>query len=422
MDDHDRTEEDLHTEPERPEAEVAGAATPGQVDDDWAVWAGVHGPVRPSAAPAPEAPTGPQGPEPAHNGVHNGVHNGRFRPGRARTQRHFQGLRRPRAATSWARVTTTGTRGRPGAPVPSEEADVGSGPVRTPPEGTDHRGLAGLRVPGERHWGSTTVRVVTGTGVGILALVLFEVGPVASLVLVTVFVAVAAMELHVVLRRAGYRPATLVGVAAVVAAMVAGFLGGQGALTLVAAATVLVVLVWYLVGAEATRSLANLGASLLAFAWVGFLGAYAGLLLRPAYFPHRHGVALVVGAIATTVVYDIAALVAGSRWGRHLVAPSVSPHKTWEGLAGGSLACLVVSVFVVGRIHPWDVLTALALGVVVCVMAPLGDLCESMVKRGLQTKDMGSLLPGHGGVLDRVDAMLFVLPATFYLARVLNLG
>ena len=96
----------------------------------------------------------------------------------------------------------------------------------------------------------------------------------------------------------------------------------------------------------------------------------------------------------------------------------------------GSTACLtaavaaLVCIVAVARIHPWDgsIGRAFALAIVVSIVAPLGDLCESLVKRDLAVKDMGSSLPGHGGFLDRFDAMLFVLPATYYLVAVLELG
>ena len=111
------------------------------------------------------------------------------------------------------------------------------------------------------------------------------------------------------------------------------------------------------------------------------------------------------------------------RWvGDRQLAPNISSNKTWEGLAGGALASILVSTVIVGAIHPWSAANAALLGVVVAVVAPLGDLCESLLKRDLRLKDMGTILPGHGGVLDRVDALLFVLPATYYLVRALNIG
>ena len=93
-----------------------------------------------------------------------------------------------------------------------------------------------------------------------------------------------------------------------------------------------------------------------------------------------------------------------------------------EGLIGGSAAAILVSVIVVQLIHPWTLPSALTLGIVVSIVAPLGDLAESMIKRNLGLKDMGRLLPGHGGMLDRVDGLLFVLPATYFVVRAFHLG
>ena len=168
--------------------------------------------------------------------------------------------------------------------------------------------------------------------------------------------------------------------------------------------------------------MAGTAATMLTVGWISLLGAYAGLLLSPSMFPDRHGIAFLLGAIIATVANDVGALVVGGWMGRHPLAPSISPNKTWEGLLGGSIFTVLVSTVAVGAIHPWTPATAAVLGLVVAVVAPIGDLCESLLKRDLRLKDMGTLLPGHGGVLDRVDALLFVLPATYYLVRALNIG
>ncbi len=100
----------------------------------------------------------------------------------------------------------------------------------------------------------------------------------------------------------------------------------------------------------------------------------------------------------------------------------MSPNKTYEGLAGGMLMAILAAVVICGRFVPWDDLgDSIKLGIVVAIAAPLGDLCESMIKRDLGIKDMGTILPGHGGILDRFDALLFVLPAVYYLARVADI-
>ncbi len=266
-----------------------------------------------------------------------------------------------------------------------------------------------------------SVAVVTGIAFGVAALILFELGAATSLFLSTVLVAMAAAECYAVLRRAGHRPATLLGLTATVSLMVAAYLKGEAAIPLVLALTVVFSFLWYLSKVVRARPTINVAMTLLGFMWVGVLGSFAALLLDPRAFPNKHGVAFLVGAVVATIAYDVGGLLIGRR-GRRQLAPAVSPNKTWEGLIGGMVVCLIVSVVIVSQIHPWTVSKAAALGIVVAVVAPLGDLCQSMIKRDLGIKDMGSILPGHGGVLDRVDSLLFALPATYYLVRLLHIG
>ncbi|HZU74319.1 MAG TPA: phosphatidate cytidylyltransferase [Acidimicrobiales bacterium] len=291
---------------------------------------------------------------------------------------------------TWSRITS---RPEPPPPAPARPRPSGVGP-----------------------------RVATGVGVGVLALLMFKAGPAPSLALVLVVATAAAAEGYSAFRRGGYRPATLLGLVATVSVILGAYSRGEAALVLVSALVTVFSLIWYLAGVVRADPVPNAAVTILGFAWVGLLASFAGLLLNPSTFPHRHGVAFLLGAVVGGVAYDVGGFVFGRRVGRRQLAPRVSPAKTWEGLVGGMLTALVACAIVVSQVHPWRFRDGIALGVVVAVVAPLGDLCESMIKRDLGLKDMGSVLPGHGGVLDRVDAILFVLPATYYLVRVLGIG
>jgi phosphatidate cytidylyltransferase len=268
------------------------------------------------------------------------------------------------------------------------------------------------------------VPLAVGVGVGFAAvgLVCLKLGPLAMASLVTVVVVVAAAEAYGAVRRAGYRPATLLGLVATVAVVVAAYAKGLSALPLVTVIVVLATMLWYLFRVGKGSPLQGMGVTVLVFGWVGLLGSYGGLLVAPSLFPDRHGVAFIFGAIAAVVAADVGALAFGTWLGRRPLAPTVSPGKTWEGAIGGGIVAIVVSTLLVGHVHPWTPASAAVLGVLAAVLGPLGDLCESLVKRELGIKDMGSVLPGHGGILDRVDGLLFLLPATFYLVRALHLG
>jgi phosphatidate cytidylyltransferase len=261
------------------------------------------------------------------------------------------------------------------------------------------------------------VATVTGVVLAAVLLLCFSAGPPAVLALVVVAVTLAAAELFNSLRLAGYRPATLLGVVAVPAVIIAAYFRGPDAILLAFVIFIIVTMVWYLAGITRRSPLTNLSVTVFAFGWTGVLAAFAGLLVDPRIFPDRHGIAFMLGAIIAAVGYDVGGYAVGSRFGKHSLAPSVSPNKTWEGLIGGCAVAIGASAGITSQIHPWHVTTALVLGLIVAVVAPCGDLVESMIKRDLGVKDMGSLLPGHGGMLDRIDALLFVLPAAYYFVR-----
>jgi len=255
-------------------------------------------------------------------------------------------------------------------------------------------------------------RVVTGLIAAGVVLAATAIGPRALIVLVLAAVTMAAAELFQALRTRGYQPATLLGLVGC-ASMVAGtYWRGEAAFPLILTLMVIFSFLWYLAGVVHAKPTMNIAVTLFAFIYVGFLGSFAALFLR---VPEGRGVGILLGAVIVTAFHDIGAYLVGKYWGKTPLAPELSPNKTFEGLVGGVLTSVAVSLLFVSRIGPWDAGKAFWLGVVVAIAAPLGDLCESMIKRDLGVKDMGKLLPGHGGVLDRIDALLFVIPATYYL-------
>jgi phosphatidate cytidylyltransferase len=273
--------------------------------------------------------------------------------------------------------------------------------------------------------GGRDMRVAIGVGVlfGIVGLACFASGTVATMVLVTVVVLLATAEAYAAFRRAHYHPATLLGLVAVLSLMIETYNKGVAALPLVLVLLVAGSFVWYLARVEpAADPVSGLVSTVFVFAWVGAFGSFAALLLDPNLFPDRHGIAFLLAAVIVTVTDDVASLLVGSAMGRHQLAPSISPNKSWEGLIGGAVAAVLVSVVVVHFIHPWTIGKAALYGIVVAIVAPFGDLSQSMIKRHLGIKDMGRLLPGHGGILDRFDGLLFVLPATYFAVKALHLG
>jgi phosphatidate cytidylyltransferase len=163
---------------------------------------------------------------------------------------------------------------------------------------------------------------------------------------------------------------------------------------------------------------AAVGSTVLGAAWIG-LGLGHLILLRRMH-DEAHLLALTV--VLTVFAADTFAYFSGRLIGRHKLAPTLSPGKTWEGFAIGSLLGVFVSFVALyqDRDHYLVIWQALVLGLVVVLAAGAGDLFESMLKRDMQVKDTGQLLGGHGGVLDRVDALLFASAAAFYVVLGFN--
>ncbi len=267
-------------------------------------------------------------------------------------------------------------------------------------------------------------RIITGVALLALAIVAFTLSPLLALVLIVVVVAVGSGELFNALRVAGYQPATLLGLAASVAMPLAVYFRGTQAVALILALTVVFGLLWYLSGVATDMPVMNLGVTLLGVCYVGVLGSFGAAMLDNANrsaLANDDGTELLLISLVLTIAYDVGAYFSGRSMGRTPLT-AVSPNKTVEGLIGGAVMTIVASVVFVNLLSQFtspvsDNVTwvqAFILGVAAAIMAPLGDLAESLLKRDLGIKDMGSILPGHGGILDRIDALLFVLPTVYF--------
>ena len=271
--------------------------------------------------------------------------------------------------------------------------------------------------PGPAPGRSLPLAIASGIALAAVFLATLWLSPWLFLAFVSVLVVIALLELDVVLRGNGLRPATPVAAAAGLVAFFGAYARGPAAQALALVLLTVGTIAWVLLlpspgerddsDAPAGRVANDIAVTCLVALWVPFLASFLGLLLaRP------DGRWYVLAAIALTVSNDIGAFAVGSRLGRHKLAPSVSPAKSWEGLAGGLVTVLVLTVAITAHLPGFDLALAVAFGLAAALAGTLGDLAESLVKRDLGVKDLGRILPGHGGMMDRVDAIIFALPAT----------
>jgi phosphatidate cytidylyltransferase len=245
-----------------------------------------------------------------------------------------------------------------------------------------------------------------------LAIFIVAVGGIPFAVAMIGFAVIGLSELFRMTRR--YRPMVPAAFLAAAGMVVAAYYGTQFQIVLVGVAVF--PLLFLLAATRSSREgvTASMGITLFGIAWIAVPFAHAVLLRE---LP-RHGGALVIDVLVATFLTDTAAYAGGRLFGRRPLAPSLSPNKTIEGLVFG-LVGGTMGFWFAGLYQDWlSGVAALVMGICIAVLAPIGDLFESMIKRDLQIKDTGRAFGPHGGLLDRLDALLFTIVAAYYLALV----
>lgn len=262
--------------------------------------------------------------------------------------------------------------------------------------------------------GGRNLVAATGVGAGLLAaygLTLFLVKPLFAALCVVTIVACLIEFRHAIRFTDRHLGMPIVVIGGMGIFICAWQIGLEAMLT-ATYLTVAAVLLWQLAGPyRGEDALKNVMVSTLTVAYIPFLGSFLALLAVEC-----GAEATAVFVLSVTLGSDTGGYFCGRFLGRHHMAPSISPRKTWEGFAGSVLFAVIVSLagtFWIGI--PW--VYGIILGAAMAVMGTIGDLSESLLKRELDIKDMGHLLPGHGGVLDRMDSILMSAPVAYIVLK-----
>ena len=363
-------------------------------------------------------PTGPRVREPIQIGTDPTTPSGSIPRQGAPGDRPRRSAGRPEERPS-ERAAGPGNRRRPpgqGTP-PGAPSSRPAGPGVRP--GAQRAGVGGRNMP---------AAIMAGLVIAAIFFLLLRIRAVAVLGLVVAILGLGAVEFYDKATERGYRPASVVGIAACAVMPLAAY--WQGSLG------IMVVLVLAFAGTAVTAisndsvqsgPLPNTAITLLGVVWIGVLGSHAALILQQGnhLFGLKHaGTDTLLYVAIAVVATDVGALVIGSFAGRTPLRGWISPNKTVEGLVGGvifTILALVLVHVVNSTTQTWKGLGDLIIfAIVIAIVAPIGDLTESMFKRNLDIKDFGTLLPGHGGILDRFDGFLFALPAAYYMLEILQ--
>jgi phosphatidate cytidylyltransferase len=259
-------------------------------------------------------------------------------------------------------------------------------------------------------------RVLVGVPAAVLAVIFVDIGGIGWMLLMAILACACLSELYRMLQE--WRPVPLVGFVVAVGMCVAARYGTLEDVVGAALVSLPLVFLAILGRGQSEDGAVTIAATLLGVLWIALPFACAVLLRQVTGANGVHvGKGILIDVMVGTFLGDTAAYLGGRLFGRHPLAPSISPKKTIEGLGCGALAT-IVSVVVAGLYQQtWlPHSTALLLGIALAVVAPVGDLFESMIKRDIGIKDAGAMFGAHGGALDRLDAVIFTVVVGYYIA------
>ena len=269
-----------------------------------------------------------------------------------------------------------------------------------PPEPARSPGRAGRDLP---------AAIAVGASLGALVIVTLFTVRIVWILIVAAGVTIGAYELVRALNVRGLRPPLLPVLGSTIAIPLTAYAAGAEGQVLSLFVTVAVILAWRLAGPR-EQLWQDFAAGVFVAVYIGFLAGFASLMTSPPDGPRR-----VLIFIAATVCSDVGGYATGVLFGKHPMAPTVSPKKSWEGFAGSATFCMLFGALTLRFLLHQTYWEGVLFGLAVVCTATVGDLGESLIKRDIGIKDMGTLLPGHGGIMDRLDSLLCTAPIAWLL-------
>ncbi len=252
--------------------------------------------------------------------------------------------------------------------------------------------------------------IAVGCGLGAIVLVSLLIAKPLFIAVVTLGVSLGVWELIQALHSGRIVAPVVPTVLASVALVPAAYVAGPEGLSVAFALSCVVIVVWVAIESvhDGVNAIRDIAGGVFITAYVPLMAGLAVLLVA-----EPDGVSRIIVFILVTISSDIGGYAVGATLGRHPMAPMLSPKKSWEGFAGSVLSCVLVGVLSVVLLLDGAWWVGVILGIAVGCFATMGDLAESTLKRDLGIKDMGTLLPGHGGLMDRLDSLVMTIPVTF---------